>query len=264
MKKLNVTAVSYLNTKPFLYGIFQHRLDSKINLTLDIPSECARKLASGEADLGLVPVAVLPQLPTPHLVSDFCIGTVGAVKTVCIFSQKPIDQITHLFLDYHSRTSVELVQILLREHWKVSPELIPARPGFEQQIAGSHAALIIGDRTIGLEQRYPYVYDLGQAWMDYTGLPFVFAAWVSNRPLDPGFIEEFNEALQSGIDLVPKLIYLIPPPHPDFDLETYYTRYISYELDEEKRKGLEVFLRYLEPAGERFAFIREEGERVKR
>lgn len=262
MNKLNVTAVSYLNTKPFLYGIFQHKLDSRINLTLDIPSECARKLASGEADLGLVPVAVLPQLSSPHLVSDFCIGTVGAVKTVCIFSHKPIDQITHLYLDYHSRTSVELAQVLLREHWKVRPDLIPAQPGFEQEISGSKAALIIGDRTIGLEQRYPYVYDLGQAWMDFTGLPFVFAAWVSNRPLDPGFIEEFNEALQAGIDLVPKLIYLIPPPHPDFDLEAYYTRYISYPLDEEKRKGLALFLHYLAPG---FAGLEEwKGEMVKK
>ncbi|MCB9284477.1 MAG: menaquinone biosynthesis protein [Lewinellaceae bacterium] len=247
MEPLNVTAVSYLNTKPFLYGIFRKRMEHQIHLELDIPSICARKLASGEADLGLVPVAVLPSLPTPHLVSDYCIGAIGAVKTVCVFSEAPIDRITHLYLDYHSRTSVELVQILLREHWKVSPVLIPAQPGFEQQIQGTHAALIIGDRAIGQEERYSYVYDLGQAWMDFTGLPFVFAAWVSNKPLDPGFIAEFNEALKAGIESIPQLIYLIPPPSPTFDLETYFTRYISYPLDEEKQKGLELFLRYLDP-----------------
>lgn len=254
MEKLNVTAVSYLNTKPFLYGIFEKKLDRKISLSLDIPSECARKLASGEADLGLVPVAVLPQLPTPYLVSDFCIGTVGEVKTVCIYSQRPIEEVTHLFLDYHSRTSVELTRILLRDYWKVSPELIPARPGYEDQIAGTGAGLIIGDRTIGQDKRFPFVYDLGKAWLDLTGLPFVFAAWVSNRPLDPGFIAELNEALQAGIDSIPQLIYLIPPPHPDFDLETYFTRYISYPLDAAKHKGLERFLSYLDP---RFAGWRD-------
>lgn len=254
MEPLNVTAVSYLNTKPFLYGIFRKKMDHQIRLELDIPSVCAQKLASGEADLGLVPVAVLPSLPTPYLVSDYCIGAVGAVKTVCVFSQVPMEELTHLYLDYHSRTSVELVQILMREYWKVAPELIPAQPGFEQQIRGTHGALIIGDRAIGLEETYPYVYDLGQAWMDFTGLPFVFAAWVSNKPLDPEFIAEFNEALLAGIESIPQLIYLIPPPHPAFDLKTYFTRYISYPLDEEKRQGLELFLRYLDP---RFAGLRD-------
>ena len=254
MKPLNVTAVSYLNTKPFLYGIFRNKLEHKIKLELDIPSECARKLVSGEADLGLVPVAALPQLKTPYLVSDYCIGTVGEVQTVCIFSDRPLEELTHLYLDYHSRTSVELVKILLREHWKLQPELIPARPGFEYKIEGTHGGLIIGDRAIGLGRSHPYVYDLGQAWLDFTGLPFVFAAWVSNRPIDPAFVAELNEALQAGLDSIPQLIYLIPPPHPDFDLEAYFTHHISYPLDAAKREGLERFLGYLDP---RFAGVRD-------
>ena len=247
MELLNVTAVSYLNTKPFLYGIFRKKLEQKIRLELDIPSVCAAKLASGEADLGLVPVAVLPSLPTPSLISDYCIGSVGPVKTVCLFSDCPIGEMTHLYLDYHSRTSVELTKILLREFWKVSPVLIPAEPGFERQIRGTCGALIIGDRAIGLEKVYSHIYDLGQAWLDFTGLPFVFAAWVSTRPLDPGFLAELNEALLAGIESIPQLIYLIPPPHPDFDLKTYFTRHISYPLDADKRKGLELFLNYLDP-----------------
>lgn len=247
MKQLNVTAVSYLNTKPFLYGIFRKKMDQKFNLELDIPSVCAAKLASGAADMGLVPVAALPGLPHATLISDYCIGAVGPVKTVCLYSSCPIEETTHIFLDYHSRTSVELVKILLRHYWKVSPELVPAAPGFEGQIKGTHGALIIGDRTIGLDKVYPHVYDLGEAWMDFTGLPFVFAAWVSNVPLDPEFLKEFNAALLAGIESVPQLIYLIPRPHPDFDLQTYFTRNISYALDAEKRKGLELFLNYLDP-----------------
>jgi len=242
MKKLKLTAVSYLNTKPFLYGILNKKLDEKIDIELDIPSVCAAKLASGAADLGLVPVAIIPEIPDARLVSDFCIGADGAVKTVCVFGERPIEELTHIYLDYHSRTSVELVKILLRDYWKVSPMLIPAEPGFEREIRDTQGALIIGDRAIGLEEVYPYTYDLAEAWQNHTRLPFVFAAWVSNKELDPDFLTEFNEALRAGIASIPQLIYLIPPPHRNFDLKTYFTRYISYPLDAAKREGLELFL----------------------
>jgi chorismate dehydratase len=251
--KLKVTAVSYLNTKPFLYGIFKSGIAEEIDLQLDIPSDCARKLASGEADMGLVPVAVIPEMDTPHIISNYCIGTEGTVKTVCIFSQAPIEELTHLYLDYHSRTSVELVKILLKKHWRHSPALLPAKPGFEEKISGSTGALVIGDRAIGLAERYPFVYDLGEAWMQMTGLPFVFAAWVSNRPLAENFITRFNEALQLGLDLIPQLMYILPSPQPGFDLRKYFTENISYRLDAGKRKALKMFLKTLTEA-ERPAF----------
>lgn len=243
--KFKVTAVSYLNTKPFLYGIFQSGLSEELDLQLDIPSECARKLASGEADLGLVPVAVIPELSTPHIISDYCIGTVGTVKTVCIFSEVPLSEVTHIYLDYHSRTSVELVKILLEQHWQHSPVLVPAMPGFENKIGGTSAGLVIGDRAIEQQMRFPFVYDLGEAWMELTGLPFVFAAWVSTRPLPEDFIARFNKALQTGLDLIPQLMYILPTPQPGFDLQQYFTENISYLLDAPKRKALKLFLQTL-------------------
>ncbi|MBI5914294.1 MAG: menaquinone biosynthesis protein [Bacteroidetes bacterium] len=245
MPKLKVTAVSYLNTKPFLYGIFKSGLEEEIDLQLDIPSECARKLASREADLGLVPVAVIPELSNPQIISDYCIGTVGTVKTVCIFSKVPLEELTNLYLDFHSRTSVELVKILLKNHWRVSPALLAAGPGFEEKIGGTTGALIIGDRAIGQLGRHPWVYDLGEAWLAYTGLPFVFAAWVSNRPLAQDFLQRLNLALQTGIDLIPQLMYLLPQPQPGFDLRAYFTENISYQLDAAKRKAMKLFLRHL-------------------
>jgi chorismate dehydratase len=255
LNKLKVTAVSYLNTKPLLYGIFKSSLAGKIDLQLDIPSVCASKLKSGEADLGLVPVAVIPELATPHLISDYCIGTVGPVKTVAVYGDRPIGEMTHIYLDYHSRTSVELTRILLEEYWKATPELIPAHSGYEQEIRESRGGLVIGDRTIGMEEKHPYVYDLGEAWMAHTGLPFVFAAWVSNRPLDEEFLAQFNQALKQGVEEIPQLIYLIPAPAAGFDLKEYFTKYISYEFDEAKRKALSVFLekvnRNLRPSQEK-------------
>ena len=241
--KLKVTAVSYLNTKPLLYGLLKSGLDKEIDLQLDIPAICAKKMANGEVDMGLVPVAIIPEINSPYIVSDYCIGTVGAVKTVCIFSNCPIEEISHLYLDYHSRTSVELVKILLKEHWKLNPKYIPATPGFEKKIGGNTAALIIGDRAIGLEKKYKYSYDLGEAWLKYSGLPFVFAAWVSNKPLPESFINKFNAGLKIGVEAIPDLMYILPPPADGFDLEKYFTENISYELDRAKKKGLDLFLK---------------------
>lgn len=239
---IRVTAVSYLNTKPFLYGIFKSGFEEEIELTLDIPSDCAQKLASGEADMGLVPVAAIPEIPGAHLISDYCIGSTGAVKTVCIFTDCPIEEMTHLYLDYHSRTSVELVRILMEDYWKMKPVFLPATPGFEEKIKGTTGGLVIGDRAIVQATRHSRIFDLGEAWQKHTGLPFVFAAWVSRRPLSAGFLARFNAALRLGIEHIPQLMYLLPAPQPGFDLQRYFTENISYELNEKKRKGLDLFL----------------------
>lgn len=244
---MRLSAVSYLNTKPFIYGLFRSDLAEMLDLSLDIPSVCAQKLLAGEADVVLTPVAVIPQLPEAYLVSDYCIGATGAVKTVCVFSQVPLREIKKMYLDYHSRTSVALVQILCEKYWKINPEFLPAEEGFETQIAGETAGLIIGDRAIGCERRYAYTYDLGEAWTTWTGLPFVFAAWISTRPLHPEIAARFNAALRLGLDHLPELLKILPSI-ADFDIERYFRENISYELDHAKWLGLNRFLGYL--AGE--------------
>lgn len=245
MRTYKVTAVSYLNTKPLLYGLVHHPVFQQMELATDIPSVCAEKLVNNEVDLALVPVAAIPEMPNPYIISNYCIGTEGAVKTVAIYAERPMEELETIYLDFHSRTSVELTQILLKHHWKLAPQVKQGQEGYIDQIGGSTGGLVIGDRTIGLEQRYPYVYDLGEAWEAFTGLPFVFAAWVSNKPLAPSFVAAFNEALKAGLDELPKLMYLLPAPEHDFNLEEYFTKYISYELDAPKRKALKRFLSYL-------------------
>jgi len=216
-----------------------------LEMALDIPSVCADKLERGEVDLALVPVAILPKLKTPYIISDYCIGTIGAVKTVGIYSDVRIEEITELYLDFHSRTSVQLAQILMKEYWNISPILHQAKEGFIKEIKGTVAAVVIGDRTIGLEDKHKYFYDLGEYWMMHTDLPFVFAAWVSNKKLPEDFIEKLNKAFDYGIHSIPELMYILPSPSENFDLEEYYTEYISYELDVEKKKGLALFLEKL-------------------
>jgi chorismate dehydratase len=241
MDKIRISAVSYLNTKPFIYGLFRSELADKIDLSLDIPSVCAEKLRSGAADLVLTPVAIIPEVEKAYLVSDYCIGAHGTVHTVCIFSEVPLEQIERLYLDFHSRTSVALTKILCREFWKISPEFVPATEGFEDKIKGTTAGLIIGDRTFRKHSQYPYVYDLGEAWTSWTGLPFVFAAWISAKPLPEPFKKMFNAAMAAGIQRIPELVKVLPTL-PGIDLETYFRQHISYELDGSKWIALNRFL----------------------
>jgi chorismate dehydratase len=241
---MRLTAVSYLNTKPFIYGIYKSEIGDHVELSLDIPSVCAQKLLQGTADIALAPVAVIPELPQAHIISDYCIGSVGKVGTVCLYSEVPLEDIQEVLLDFHSKTSVNLVQVLYKHYWKRTVTFTPAKMGFEQQIKGTTAAVVIGDRTIGMDSLYPYVYDLGEAWTTWTGLPFVYAAWISVKPIQPDFIAQFNAALQAGLDHLPELIKILPTV-PGFDLEAYYKNNISYTLDSDKRKGLQLFLSFL-------------------
>lgn len=216
-----------------------------LEIDLAIPSECARQLTSGEADIGLVPVAVLPELKDYKIISGFGIGCEGPVASVCLFSEVPVQEIKEIYLDYHSRTSVELLQILVREHWKINPTFIHGKKGFEDRIQGNTAGLIIGDRALELSDKFAYIYDLGEAWYDWTKLPFVFAVWVSVKPLDPLVISMFEQALASGIQQIDKVIKILPSPEDHFDLKKYFTENISYTLDENKMKALDLFLQKL-------------------
>ncbi len=243
---VRIAAVGYLNTKPFIYGMLRNGLGDELDLRLCIPSECARLLKADEVDLALAPVAIIPELDKAYIASNFCIGAFGKVGTVAIYSALPIDQIQAIWMDFHSRTSVELVKIICREHLGISPDFLPAHPGFEDEIGGSVAGLVIGDKAIGLERKYPFVYDLAELWLEMTGLPFVFAAWIANKPLDPTFIHKLNEALADGLRRIPELVQVLPAM-ADFDLRNYYEQYISYPLDGAKREALERFLDYLSP-----------------
>src|SRR4051812_36736309 len=126
MDKIKISIVSYLNSKPFVYGIEHSDLLNEIDLQQDIPSVCAQKLIDGKVDIGLIPVAVLPLLKEKYIISDYCIGAVGKVASVMLYSDVPLDRISSVLLDYQSRTSVTLVKVLAKNFWKISPEWISA------------------------------------------------------------------------------------------------------------------------------------------
>jgi chorismate dehydratase len=244
LKKIRVGAVSYLNAKPFLYGIKSHRVLNDIELVEDYPSKIAHMLVEDELDLGLVPVAATRMMKEWYIVGDYCIGSNGAVASVCIFSEVPMEEISKVYLDYQSRTSVSLSRILLKEYWKKEVEFIDTSgEDFRNKIKGTTAGVIIGDRALEQRSRSTYIYDLGEAWKAHTGLPFVFAAWISNKPVPQGFIEDFNKANESGLHMIDKVI--ADNPFPFYDLDVYFRECVSYRIDEEKRKGLGLFLEKL-------------------
>jgi chorismate dehydratase len=244
LKKIKVGIVNYLNTAPLIYGLKNSSLIDEIELVPDYPSNLAKDLLDGTIDLGLVPVAVIPQLQHWWLISDYCIGCEGPVASVCIFSDVPIERIEHLLLDYQSGTSVELARLLIKEYWKLNVELIDAAEDFQQHIKGTTAGLVIGDRSFEQRKVSKYAYDLGEAWKSFTGLPFVFAAWISNKPLDADFVKSFNNANAFGINNVSKVIASLNF-NGSVNLEEYFRKYISYNLDDAKRKALRKFLQHL-------------------
>ena len=244
-KRWRIGAVSYLNTRPLLLGIEQESFLNSIDLVKSYPANIAQDLLSGQIDIGLVPVAILPQLSNPHIVSNYVIGANGAVASVALFSEVPIDEIKSIYLDYQSRTSVQLLKILLSQFWKKEVEFISATEGYIAQISGTKAGVIIGDRALENLSKYPYVYDLSLAWKQHTGLPFVFAAWVANQPIPAAFMAAFDTANGYGLAHLDEVIALIPAQEQVYDLHKYYTENISYVYDEEMKQGLAAFLNFI-------------------
>lgn len=233
MNKIKISAVSYTNSKPFVYGLTHSGIIDKIDLSLDIPSDCAIKLIEYKADIGLIPVAALPYIPNYNIISDYCIGATGAVDSVFIFSDKPISEVRTIKLDSQSRTSNNLARVLLKNYWQLNPIVVEGNT--------ADAFVQIGDRTFGKKERHPFRYDLAEEWKAFTGLPFVFAVWASNKAIAANFIEEFNAALKYGLDHRDMVINEISPIN-NFDIKDYLYHKIDYNLNSDKRSALQRFL----------------------
>ena len=241
--KVRVGAVSYLNTKPLIYGIEKGMIKDEAELVIDYPSKIAGMLLDDKIDVGLVPVAILPKMKEHYIISDYCIGSVGAVASVCLFSEVPLHEIKTVLLDYQSRTSVALLKVLIKEYWKLDVDFEDTSGDYQSKISGTTAGLVIGDRALEQRRVSPYIFDLGEEWENFTGLPFVFAAWISNKKLGEDFIQHFNEANELGLNNLDQVVK--ENPFKVYDLHTYYTECIRFKLDENKRKGLELFLEKL-------------------
>lgn len=237
MSKIKISAVSYTNTKPFVYGISNSEIKNEIDLSLDIPSDCAVKLIKKQVDIGLIPIASIPFVPNAHIIGSYCIGSVGAVNSVFIFSQVPASEIRTLRLDVHSRTSNNLAKVLLKHHFKVEVLFTTDAE------TPTDAFVLIGDRTFGRKNDFLYAYDMGEEWTKFTGLPFMYAAWVANKPISTDFVTAFDAALKLGLDNRERLLQTLPAC-PHFDLHDYLFNKLDFAITNDKLKAKDIFLNY--------------------
>lgn len=251
-----IGAVSYLNTKPLVYGL-QERLP-EARLTFDLPSRLADQLSAGQLDVALVPSIELSDHPEWTIVSDACIGCRGPVLSVKLMFRVPPDRVKTLALDEGSRTSAVLAQILLHELHGVRPQLLSLPIGSSPAETEADAVLVIGDRAMSDDQYLhtdrPFLelWDLGDRWCRWAELPFVFAMWVAR----PGiYVDELVQALSAARDEgcrnLPEISQRESPAMqlPEPLVHEYLDRNLYFTLDHKQRAGLDLFYRHAAKLG---------------
>lgn len=234
--------INYLNTVPFIYGLEACMAPGEYVMHFCTPSESARQLKEDLADVGIMPVGAMSDLADPRIVSDWCIGATGPVASVLLCSGKPLEEVDEILLDVDSRTSVLLTRWLCREKWGIAPRFAPFDFSREE-VDTSRTYLLLGDKAMRLSSSFAHVYDLAAEWIEARGLPFVFAAWIANKPLDADFIDKFNKALGYGVNHIPEAVAKYDHQFPREYACRYLQDNISFALDSEKRAGLSEFRR---------------------
>lgn len=245
MDKIRISAVKYANTYPFIYGLMESGFEKKVILETDHPSDCAAKLIGGRVDIGLIPVAALPKVKNYNIISDYCIGADGNVRTVLLLSNCPFEKIRNIYLDYRSESSINLTKVLAKNSWKREFSWISTSKDFDfLNIGFTDAAVLIGDQCFELGNRFRYKIDLAKEWKKFSGLPFVFACWTSNKQLDNVFIAEFNKALALGVNNIDRVVDKFGSTgtiHGNI-LRNYLHENIDFNLNDEKKRALKLFL----------------------
>ena len=274
MTRTRIVAVSYLNTIPYIYGITRAGGSLREGLLLCPPRLCAEALRTGEANVGLIPVAAIPEIPDLQIITPFCIGASGPVRTVVLASDYPVEELDTIWLDSHSRTSVRLARILAAEKWGIAPQWRPltdysfgtgAAAGTRGTIPAAEATgtggaagtgtgtgtgtesgtgksgyILIGDKVFDHEARFRYLYDLSDEWRAMTGLPFAFAAWVARGEVPQERVSQLEEALRYGTAHIPEAVawsgYAARPYACD-----YLIRNIDFVLAAPKRRAMELY-----------------------
>jgi len=245
MYKIRISAVRYANTYPFIYGMTESGFDKKVMIETDHPADCAKKLISGRVDIGLVPVAALKMLDEYYLITDYCLGAYGNVRTVLLLSNTPFDLIKNIYLDYRSRSSVNLIKILAKHFWKRDFVWSNTTEGFDfTNIDVGDAVVLIGDQCFTLEKYFLFRTDLSAEWYKYTRLPFAFACWTSNKKIDEDFIEDFNLALSTGVNNINGVIEKFGKTGAiqGEELRKYLTENIDFIFNDDKRRAIKLFL----------------------
>jgi chorismate dehydratase len=195
-KTIRIGAVRYLNAKPLTHCLAQSVPGAE--LIFDFPSRLADRLAVGDLDVAMIPSVEYLRGPNYRIVSDACIACRGRVLSVKLYGRVPPEKIRTIALDEGSRTSAVLSQILLREQFGVRPEIEPLPLGEDISEVAADAVLLIGDRGMAtVNGKFEFVWDLGERWTQWSGLPFVFALWIARPEIE---LHDLSSALAEARD----------------------------------------------------------------
>ncbi|KAB2881329.1 menaquinone biosynthesis protein [bacterium] len=251
--KLRVSAVQYLNTKPIVYGLEKNRVSHRFELSYDIPSICSKKLLDQEADLALIPsieYSRIRRTRSLNIVPDVAVVSHDEVNSVELFFNKNLSDMKRIAVDSSSRTSVALLEIILKEKYDIEPVLVPMNPDLSHMLKEADAALVIGD--IALEQSgvMDNKLDLGEEWNDLTdGLPFVYSFWAGTQgALTHNDVKSLIDSRNTGVhnlsDIAGEYVNQNSSGRsPEFYVD-YLTDNIQFKLGNDELNGLKEFYSY--------------------
>ncbi len=242
-RTIRVGAVTYLNTRPLIDAIPE--LDPELELTFDHPSRLADALAAGRLDVATIPSVEYLRQPGSTIVSDACVACDGPVRSVKMFGRVPVEDVHTLALDEGSRTSAALARILLKERFGVVPHLRTLPIGAPFDAAPADAVLMIGDRGMTpVAGTFEFIWDLGEEWSRWTGLPFVFSLWIARPGADLGGVERtLAAARDAGLGRLDAIARREAPALgiPEADCLAYLREHLEFRLGPRQRRGLEHF-----------------------
>ena len=247
-KRLRVCAVSYLNTAPLVWGLLHGPQQGLFDLDFQVPAGCADEVASGRADIGIVPSFELTRQEL-DILPGAGIACHGPVRSILLISRRPATGIRTLAADSSSRTSVELARVILERKYGATPDVFAHAPDLEPMLRKADAALIIGDPALRIDPAgLPYhVYDLGGEWVEMTGLPMVFAVWAGRRGVvTADVVQAFQGSCRYGRERLDEIVAAESAARafPPQLAEDYLRRNIVHELDSRDYEGMELFLQY--------------------
>ncbi len=265
---LRLGAVAYLNTRPLTFCL--PRLAPQAQIVVDLPSRLADGLAAARLDVATAPSIEYARNPGCTIVSDACVACDGPVRSVKLYSRLPVQRIRSLALDEGSRTSAALARILLKKRFALEPQLQPLPIGTSPGDSGADAAVVIGDRAIRpTSDSFEFVWDLGQEWSRWTGLPFVFAMWIARPGVDlNGVGEVLAAARDEGVSRLAEIARREAPAVgiPEAECLSYLRDNLEFVLGDRQRRGLELFCQLagrhgLAPAGAELVFDDQQATR---
>jgi chorismate dehydratase len=243
-----VCAVSYLNTVPLVWGMLRGPQAGVFDLRFALPSECADQLATGEADIGIVPVIEMARQRLEYF-RGAGIACHGAVRSILLISKKPFREIRTLAADSGSRTSVMLSRVILAERFGVEPAIVSRRADLASMLGEADAALLIGDAALRVDPASLPLesLDLGKEWTKLTNLPMIFALWAGrNDVIQERYARAFVDSVRFGLANLNEIVSRESKERGFSEemVREYLTRNIVFELGERDYAGLDAFLQH--------------------